>query len=212
MKDGLTWLVFVVDRSGSMGSIAGDMIGGYNEFIKKQRAVPGTCKVFFYQFDDIYESVLENVDIQDVKDLTSDTYVPRGSTALYDALGRTIDDIGKKLAAMDEAERPEKVLVITITDGYENASHVYTLSVIRDMIKHQTETYKWDFAYIGANQDSWAVGSAMGYSSGTTSNYTADSVGVRGLFNSLGDSAAVYRMSAKAKFKFVNPTTPPPKP
>ena len=113
MKQGLTHIIFVVDRSGSMTNIASDMIGGYNEFIKKQKETPGECVVSFYQFDDIYEKVFERVALQDVAELDADTYVPRNMTALYDAMGRTIDDYGQYLANLSEEERPERILFVT---------------------------------------------------------------------------------------------------
>src|SRR3989304_7951272 len=115
MKQGLTYLIFVIDRSGSMDDIRTDMIGGFNAFIKAQRdAKIGEAKVFAYKFDTVYEPMFEDLDLNKVPDLTLENYQPRGSTALYDSLGKTIVDMGAKLAALPEDQRPEKVLVITI--------------------------------------------------------------------------------------------------
>jgi hypothetical protein len=211
MKKNLTYIIFVVDRSGSMSSICKDMIGGFNSFIKKQKKINGDCKVFFYQFDTDYDTVYENLDLQLVADLTDKTYVPRGGTALYPSLGKTIEDIGKRLSAMSENERPERVLFVTITDGEHNSSlenvngkridrktfHQFTADQVKSMVEHQTQVYKWDFAYIGANQDAWAVGSSMGVSNNL--NYVASAAGTKNMFDNLSDSTATYRSSEKKR-------------
>ena len=212
MKENLTWLVWVIDRSGSMSSIATDMIGGFNDFIRKQKKLPGDCKVFAYQFDDYYDVIYDGVDIKFVSELTDATYVPRGSTALYPSLGKTIADIGRKLAEMDEKDRPEKVLVITVTDGQHNsglrnAEAVYTLAQVKEMITIQTEQYKWDFVYIGANQDAWAVGDAMGVQGSTKLTYCASAAGVRGMYDTLSDATSLYRTTKGAKFAFKDADT-----
>lgn len=209
MKKNLTYLIFVVDRSGSMSSIAKDMIGGFNAFIKAQRdARLGECKVFFYQFDTKYDAVYEGVAIENVIDLTGKTYVPRGGTALYCSLGKTIVSVGEKLNLMPESERPEKVLVVTITDGEDNSvlenseEKVYTLEQVKEMVKQQTDMYNWDFAYIGANQDAWKVGNSMGYAKGTSLNYVASSTGTAAMFDKLTRGTISYRACAGAKFAF----------
>ena len=209
MKSGLTYLIFVIDRSGSMQSIRADMIGGFNSFIKSQQdAKLGDCRVFAYKFDTMYEPMFEDIDLNNVPLLNNKSYDPRGSTALYDSLGKTIVDIGNRLSTLSEDQRPEKVLIVTITDGQDNA-HLDNTNVIsynsvkiKEMVEHQTKNYNWDFAYIGANQDSWAVGSSMGYSSGTTLDYAADSHGTAVAFSSLSDSTSCYRAVAGAKFVF----------
>lgn len=209
MKSGLTYIIFVIDRSGSMESIRNDMIGGFNSFIETQRKVPGTCKVFAYKFDTAYEPMFEDTDIQLVPALDRDNYVPRGGTALYDSLGKTIKEMGEKLAALKEEDRPEKVLVVTITDGEDN-DHLrhegnvkLTSAQVKEMVEHQTKNYNWDFAYIGANQDAWAVARDMGYSAGTSLDYAADSAGVAYAFDSLSKSSTSYRSAARGvKFAF----------
>ena len=203
MKQGLTHIIFVVDRSGSMSGIAKDMIGGYNEFIKKQKEIPGECEVFFYQFDDIYESVFENLSLQNVPELTDKTYIPRNCTALFDAVGKTINNIGKKLSDMSEDERPERILVITLTDGQNNASKEFDGAAVRDMIKHQTEVYKWDFVFLGSNIDAWEAGGSIGVKSSSTLQFANNSGSVAGAFRSLNANARVYRCSAaKSAYEF----------
>jgi hypothetical protein len=203
MKSGLTYLIFVIDRSGSMATIRDDMIGGFNTFIKTQKdAKLGDCKVFAYKFDNIYEAMFEDVDLNDVPQLDRTNYVPRDMTALYDAVATTIDNMGARLAAMKEEDRPEKVLVVTITDGEENASRKFNQQNVADRIKTQREQFNWDFAYIGANQDSWQVGSSIGYQAGTTLDYVADSGGTAFAFQKLCASTSNYRGTKGAKFAF----------
>ena len=196
MKKGLTHIIFVIDRSGSMESIASDMIGGYNKFIKTQKETPGECFVSFYQFDDIYEAVFERVPLQDVKELTDKTYVPRNSTALYDAMGKTITNYGLYLASISEDERPDRVLFVTITDGMNNASVNYTAQQVNEMITHQREVYKWDFVFLGSNIDSWDTGASMGIAAGTTLQYANTKGSVSGAFDSLSRNTRMYRCSA----------------
>ena len=211
MKKNLTYIIFVVDRSGSMSSIKKDMIGGFNAFIAEQKKIKGDCKVFFYQFDTDYDTVYEGIDLNHVKDLDDNTYQPRGGTALYPSFGKTIEDIGKKLTTMSEDEKPERILFVTITDGEHNSSiskvngetvnyetfHEFTSKEVKSMVEHQTQIYKWDFAYIGANQDAWAVGSSMGVCNNL--NYVASAKGTRAMFDSLSKSTSVYRASSKKK-------------
>lgn len=221
MKKDLTYIIFVVDRSGSMSSIKKDMIGGFNAFIAEQRKIKGDCKVFFYQFDTEYDTVYESIDLNSVKDLNENTYQPRGGTALYPSFGKTIEDIGKKLSLMPEEERPERVLFVTITDGEHNSwlskvnevevwkikdFHQFTDDQVKNMVEHQEQVYDWDFAYIGANQDAWAVGSSMGVSNNL--NYVASSKGTGDMWKNLSDSTKTYRAAGvKQKFTFEQTTT-----
>ena len=207
MKNGLTYLIFVIDRSGSMESIRNDMIGGFNSFIRTQReAKLGECRVFAYKFDTAYDTMFEDIDLEQVPDLNRENYAPRGNTALYDSLGKTIIDIGAKLAHIPEDQRPSKVLVVTITDGEDN-NHLGNLprekwldaNKVKELVDHQTKNYKWDFAYIGANQDAWSVGGGMGVSNNL--NYDATSKGTARAFVSLGSSTTKYR-SCDAAFAF----------
>lgn len=196
MKKNLTHIIFIVDRSGSMKNIANDMIGGYNEFIKKQRETPTECFVSFYQFDDVYEKVFERVALQDVRDLDCNTYVPRNMTALYDAMGRTIDEYGQYLGNLSEEERPERILVVTITDGLNNASNQFVLKDVQQRVQHQTEKYGWDFVFLGSNIDAWDTGSSIGVSASSTLQFANVGGSVRNAFNSLSDNATQYRASA----------------
>lgn len=203
MKQGLTNIIFIVDRSGSMQNIANDMIGGFNSYIENQKKVPGECFVSFYQFDDIYETVFERTKLADVPELTRKTYSPRGSTALYDAIGRTIDEYGAYLSSLKEEDRPERVLVITLTDGYNNASTKYSLAQVRDRIKTQTETYKWDFVFLGSNIDAWEAGEGLGVARSATMQFASVGSSVKMAFASLADSSTGYRSAAsKTAYSF----------
>ena len=217
MKKNLTYIIFLIDRSGSMSSIANDMIGGFNSFIKTQKEIPGDASVFLYQFDTQYETVFENIPLSDVGELTDKTYIPRGGTALYSSMGKTIVDIGTHLNNLFESERPERVLFVTITDGQNNSlllneEKQYSSEDVKTLVKQQTDVYKRDFAYIGANQDAWAVGGSMGVTNNL--NYKADSSGTKLAFSNLISSTNVYRSAAtKNSFSFAsNPTVDVVKP
>jgi hypothetical protein len=203
MKKGLTHIIFIVDRSGSMSSIAADMIGGYNEFIRKQRELAGECYVSFYQFDDIYEPVFVRLKLEDVPDLDNKTYCPRNMTALYDSLGRTVNEYGAYLASLDESERPDRVMVITITDGQDNVSSRFTPEDIRNIVKHQTEVYNWDFVFLGSNIDAWGVGAGLGIISTSTLQFSNQAGSVSNAFASLASNTISYRSAiTKGAYSF----------
>lgn len=161
----------VLDRSGSMGSCRDSTIAGFNEFLKGQQQVPGRAVLTLAQFDNVYEIVHDFRNLHDVPGLTVETYVPRGSTALLDAMGKTIDDLGLKLAAMPEAERPDRVVVAVITDGYENASTKYSRQMVFDRITHQKEKYGWEFLFLGAHEDAIAAAGEIGIDAGHAIRY-----------------------------------------
>ncbi len=203
MKKGLTHIIFVVDRSGSMSGIASDMISGYNTFIKQQKETASECFVSFYQFDDIYEAVFERRSLAEIQDLDGKTYVPRNMTALYDAMGKTINSYGKYLSDLAEDQRPERVLFVTITDGLNNASREFTHAQVADLIKQQTETYKWDFVFLGSNIDSWATGDSLNIKSSSTLQFANAAGSVASAFTSLSKGATMYRSAAtKADYAF----------
>lgn len=148
-----TLIAAILDRSGSMSGVRDDIIGGFNTFITDQRKTPGECSVTLAQFDDEYEIVYNNKPIQDTPNLDSSTYVPRGNTALNDAVGRTINAIGSELSKASEDERPGHVIVVIITDGMENASKEFSGAQIKQMIEHQQEKYGWHLTYLAASMD-----------------------------------------------------------
>lgn len=191
MKQDLTEIVVILDRSGSMSSIKDDVIGGFNSFIEEQRKVEGFANVSLYMFDDQYESVYEGTELYLVPKLTNETFVPRGTTALLDSIGKTINSVGARLANTPESERPSKVMVVIITDGHENSSKEFTAAQIKEMTEHQTNVYGWQFLYIGANQDSFSV--AQSYGIGHAFNFSADSKGTSDMYGMLRNVTACYR-------------------
>ena len=198
MKDAFTRLALVLDRSGSMASIDEATVAGVNRFIEEQKHVPGTATLKLVQFDDIYEEVFDTP-IGEAPELTLSktprpgqrTYEPRGSTALLDAIGRTITELGSGLAAMPEEERPSKVIVIIMTDGLENASKSFKAPQILDLIVQQRDIYKWDFVYLGANQDAIATAASMGIARASAITYSP--VAPAAMHAISGTSAAVGR-------------------
>lgn len=190
MKANSAHVSYLLDRSGSMRKILSDTIGGFNTFVDGQREEPGELTVTLAQFDDIYEVLYQTVPIAEVKNLTEKTFVPRGRTALLDSLARLIIDTGRTLAALAEDQRPEKVLFIIQTDGEENASREFSNAKIKEMIDHQKDIYKWEFIYLGANQDAFSVGGAMGMAG---VKYEATSMGTRGAYTATTDSLKKFR-------------------
>jgi hypothetical protein len=179
VQSDLAEIAYVLDRSGSMQSLASDAIGGFNSFLSSQKEVEGRANFTLVLFDHEYLVIHKSVDIRQVPDLDARTYVPRGQTALLDAVGRTIDDLGAHLAALPEAQRPAKVIVAIFTDGLENASTDYTTERLADMIKHQQEKYNWEFLFLAANQDAIASAAKIAIPAAQAMNFAASPTGVR---------------------------------
>lgn len=179
MQKDLTEIAYVLDRSGSMQTLASDAIGGFNSFLEGQKKLEGRANFTLVLFDHEYQVVHQSVDIQQVPPLDERTYIPRGQTALLDAIGRTIDDLGARLARMPEEERPAKVIVAIFTDGLENASRVYTNERLAESIKHQQEKYSWEFLFLAANQDAIATASQMSIPTTNAFNVVSSPAGVR---------------------------------
>ena len=171
MKTSLTEIVFILDRSGSMASMVEPAISGFNRLLREQNQVPGQARFTLVLFDDQYEAPYHSVPIAEVVELDTSTFVPRGSTALLDAIGRTIDELGAKLAATPEADRPGQVLVAILTDGEENSSTRFTWLDVSKRIRHQSEKYGWQFLFLGANQDAIATAGRMNIDAKHTANF-----------------------------------------
>jgi hypothetical protein len=184
----------VIDRSGSMSVICNDTIGGFNTFLKKQKETPGEATISYAQFDDVYEMVYQNLPIAQAPELSTQTYVPRGSTALLDAVGRTI-------TAIEAAKTQGRIIVVIITDGHENASKEYTTAQIKTLIKSYEER-GWEFVYLGANQDAFSVGTSMGFAGIKTMNIAANSIGTQSMYDSLATNTTNYRSGASDTMSF----------
>jgi hypothetical protein len=199
MKDQFTRIAIILDRSGSMESCKESTVSGFNEFIRAQRELPGEAMVKLVQFDDRYETVFD-MNLKKCPELNQSTFVPRGSTALLDAQGRTIVELGQELAALPEKERPAKVVVVTITDGLENASRLYNLDQIGGMIKEQRDKYNWDFVFLGANQDAIQTAAAMSIPMPSAMSYSTSKAGVAATMAAVSNYVGAYRSGGVAGF------------
>lgn len=210
MNNELTDITIVLDRSGSMSSVQADTIGGYNTFLKAQReAKVGACAVSLVQFDDLYEVVYSGKPVAVAPDLNALTFVPRGGTALLDAIGKTIVTTGMRYAGMSEYDRPGKVLFVIVTDGGENASREYDNAKINEMIALQRDAYKWDFIFLGANQDAISAGASLGLGMSKTMNYASNAMGTQSAFSTVSAYAVRSRgMSSGAEALVSNAIAP----
>lgn len=196
MRDA-THIAVLLDRSGSMGVVRDETISGFNYFLKEQKATGDNATFTLVQFDSESTDVVHEArQVRDVPDLNQDTYQPRGSTPLLDALGQTIISTGKTLAAIPEAKRPDKVVFVVITDGEENASHQFTKARVKEMIDHQTGKYNWQFIYLGANQDAFAEAGAVGIAMATAANFTPAKMEMAFMGTSV--NVASYRRTGRA--------------
>jgi hypothetical protein len=198
MQTDLTEIAYVLDRSGSMQSLAADAIGGFNAFLSDQKQLPGRANFTLVLFDHEYLVLHRNVDIRQVPELDNKSYVPRGNTALLDAVGRTIDDLGTYLARTPEQLRPAKVMVAIFTDGLENSSRVYTTDRLAASIQHQQEKYNWEFLFLAANQDAIASAAKIGIPGGQAVNFTASPLGVQDVHQQLNQRVRKFRQATNS--------------
>lgn len=184
-----TEIIIITDRSGSMATIANDVIGGYNRFIEEQKKVPGEARVTYTQFDTEYEVVYAGKPLAEVPLLDHTTFVPRSMTALLDAVGKTLNQQAERIAREDWADL---VIVCIITDGEENSSHEFTRERVKEMTAHAEKT-GWKFIYIGANQDSFQAARSIGITLGQTANYVANSAGTAKAYRGITASVTNLR-------------------
>jgi hypothetical protein len=193
MKSKSTEIVIILDRSGSMSRIASDMCGGFDAFLADQRKLDAACTVTLVQFDDRYETVYAGRPLRDVPPLV---LVPRGSTALYDAIGRTIDGVGARLAHLAPAARPDQVIFVIITDGEENASREYSHARIVEQIAHQRAKYSWEFVFLGAGENAIATATNFGIARANAAVFVASAgLHAQGVFRGVSDNLRGYRIS-----------------
>ena len=193
MKKGLTELVFILDKSGSMGGLEKDTIGGYNSMLEKQKAVPGECLTTTVLFDNDYELLHDRIDIRAVSPITEKEYAVGGSTALLDAIGRTIHKIGNAQMNTADDYRAEKVMFVIITDGEENSSREYSAEKVKAQIQRQKEKYDWEFIFLGANIDAVETAGRFGIAPDRAQNYHADSEGTALNFRVMSEAVATFR-------------------
>jgi len=192
VKKDLTELVFILDRSGSMGGLEKDTIGGYNALLSKQKATLGECLITTTLFDTTISLFHDRINIQAVNEITTKEYQVGGSTALLDAMGQTILKIDNAISHTVEDYQPSKVMVVIITDGEENASKQYNLHHVKTMIE-QKKKQGWEFIFLGANIDAVTTAADFGISADRAQNYHADSAGVNLNFCVMSEAISSFR-------------------
>ncbi len=195
-NNNLTEIVFILDRSGSMGGLESDTIGGFNSMIEKQKKEEGEAIVSTVLFDDQIEILHDRVNISKIEKMTNKDYYVRGCTALLDAVGSSIKHIKKCHKKANEDERPSKTIFIITTDGLENSSRVHSISEVKQMIKKRKNKDNWEFIFLGANIDAIEVAGSMGIEANRAVNFVCDSVGTALNYKVL--SKAVSRIRAAA--------------
>jgi uncharacterized protein YegL len=193
MKQDLTELVFILDRSGSMGGLESDTIGGFNAMLEKQKHEPGEARVTTVLFDNFYELLHDRIDLRAVSPITDREYFVRGSTALLDAVGSTIQKIAATQKQTAEEYRAGKVMFVITTDGLENASREYSYEKVRSMVEHEKEKYGWEFIFLGANIDAIKTAEQFGIAPDHASDYHADHAGTELSWCSIGIAVSSYR-------------------
>lgn len=193
MKKGLTEMVFILDRSGSMCGLEKDTIGGFNSMIKQQKQAEGSAVVSTVLFDDEIKVLHDRVAIDKIREMTDEDYFTCGCTALLDAVGGAIHHIGNihKYARNDDV--PEKTIFVIITDGLENSSRRYNLAKVKKMISRQKEKYGWEFLFVGANIDAVHTAGAMGIQEDNAVDYVADSEGTEVVYSVLSETVINIR-------------------
>ncbi len=196
MKNNITELVFILDRSGSMAGLESDTIGGFNAMIEKQKKETGECYISTVLFDNVSEVLHDRVKLSDIKPMTDKEYTVRGCTALIDALGGAIHHIGNIHKYARPEDVPEHTMFIITTDGMENASQRYNSDEVKKMIERQKEKYGWEFLFIGANIDAVETARRYGINEDRAVNYNADAKGTGILYESVACAVSNVRKCA----------------
>ena len=192
MQTGLTELVFILDKSGSMSGLETDTIGGFNAMLKKQKAVEGECFITTVLFDNEYESLHNRLPIKAVSPITEKEYCVGGSTALLDAIGRTVHTIENVQKHLESEFQAKQVLVVIITDGQENSSREYTAEAVKDLVKAKQAEH-WEFMFLGANIDAVETASHFGIDADRAQSFHADSEGIQVNFNTVCETVTSVR-------------------
>ncbi len=195
MRKGLTEVVFILDRSGSMSGLEGDTIGGFNAMIEKQKKEEGEAFISTVLFDDRTEVIYDRVPVTKVEPMTDRQYYVRGCTALLDAIGGAIHHIANVHKYAREEDRPEKTLFIITTDGMENASKIYNYDKVKKMVEMEQDRYGWEFLFLGANIDAIDVAGRFGIGADRAINYECDSVGTALNYQVLSETVSAVRRS-----------------
>lgn len=193
MKKQITELVFLLDKSGSMSGLENDTIGGFNAMLNKQKKLAGQCRITTVLFDHRYELLHDRLDIRAVRPLNGQEYRVGGSTALVDAIGRTIQKLVRVQQSTAKKYRAEKVMFVIITDGEENASQEYSVQKVKAMIEQQTEIYGWEFLFLGANIDAVETAGHFGIRADRAVDYVPDGAGTMLNFQAMSETVAFFR-------------------
>ena len=197
MKKGLTEMVFILDRSGSMSGLEKETIGGFNSLIEKQKKAEGSAIVSTVLFDGEIDVIHDRIALEKISGLTEKEYYARGCTALLDAVGRSVRHIRKVHKNLPEEEKPEHTIVVITTDGYENASREYSLEKVKRLIIRQQEKHKWEFLFLGANIDAVAAAGRIGIAANRAVRHKSDSRGTALNYKVVGEAMCSMRCSAK---------------
>lgn len=197
MSKDATDILCIVDRSGSMSTIKDDAIGGFNSFLEGQKTEPGDARMTLVQFDNEYEEVFVGKNITEVPPYTSDTYVPRGTTALFDAVGKAVTMLSERRMKINEEERPNKVICVIITDGHENSSREYNEPAVKKLIDEKKKL-SWEFIFVAAGMDQCVaenIGAGMGLGVNNIFAVSHTARGMSSAYNSIGNAVVSYRSS-----------------
>jgi uncharacterized protein YegL len=196
MNSKLTEIIFLLDRSGSMGGLENDTISGFNGFIENQKKLDGKTLVTGVLFDDQYEVIWNAAEAKNVR-LTAEEYYVRGCTALLDAVGKTILDVGYRLSKTIEDDCPGRVIFVITTDGFENASREFTYGKVKELIKHQQEKYNWEFIFLGANIDAEREADNLGIHCENAFSFEASETGVESMYKMVSEEVTERRQGGK---------------
>lgn len=199
MRENLTELVFVLDKSGSMSGLEKDTIGGFNSMLDKQREEDGDVVISTVLFDDRMQIIHDRAKLDKIANLTAGDYQVGGCTALLDALGNTIRHINKVQKALPEDERPAKTMFVITTDGQENSSRDFTYDKIRKMVEKKQEKKGWEFLFLGANMDAISAAADIGIKANRASNYCCDAVGTAVNYSALSKAVSRVRKVSAAR-------------
>lgn len=185
MNPNLTEIVYIMDESGSMGRFTQDTIHGFNSYILEQQKQPGEAYLTTVCFNSDVNVIHDHVHINEVSPLTGLQYRPMGMTALLDAVGGTIESVGRRLALTKEEDRPAHVIFVINTDGEENSSKEYALPQVKEMILHQQGKYSWQFLFIGVGIDAFEASRDLGIAAINTASYAATTDGIQATYSGM---------------------------
>ena len=202
MKNNITELVFILDKSGSMAGLESDTVGGFNSLVEKQRKQDGECLVSTVLFNQSSEVIHDRVKLSEIRKMTEEDYTVGGCTALIDAIGCAIHHIGNIHKYARKEDVPEKTMFVITTDGLENSSHIYGSDEVKKMVERQKEKYGWEFLFIGANIDAVETAKSFGIDRDRAVDYLADGEGTKVVFNAVSEAVCMLREEAPLSRKW----------